>query len=440
MASYDIRRSVLETKDSFLFWGVCFYILSQSYTIPIFDIGLNWTLFIRFSDIALLCIALGVMITPSKNLNPFTVNLGNFLLLILTLTSFNILINYTRGVLESDALNYSYYAIYKMCTFYFVFIATNKVKWTDSRLKVVVNVVGMSSAIMIGGVFLVYYGWVDRNILFSFFNDGVYLGPWFGYLLAESALGGFSGYNHQLLILQLHVSLIYLCSMNFKNIKGVVGIEIIFVFTIFIGLITSSRSVTLGIIFFYVLYLWEVNKRKIHRIYVLFFILCILISPFFIEVFTTNLIGQAELERLTSLSHLDDPDTWSGRFNIWEQYFEKINSWDVVSLLLGTGIGSLKARNAHNNYLQVFLETGLLGLIIFSILIFKLLLHSSSEYKYTNGIKYGMMGILLNCMTQESLYPVPAFADNLGYLMVVLAIVFQTGYFREHQDLNQNKG
>lgn len=136
---------------------------------------------------------------------------------------------------------------------------------------------------------------------------------------------------------------------------------------------TGSRGGLIAIfagVGFYILFGVENNKRKMQAIT----LIVILITVFLCFVYPT--LPQQTRERF-SIERVQK-DRGTGRFDIWETLIYAVTK-DPKAMIFGFGIGStgsileaanLNARYAHNQWIQVFCDQGMIGLFLFGYLIF----------------------------------------------------------------------
>jgi O-antigen ligase len=151
-------------------------------------------------------------------------------------------------------------------------------------------------------------------------------------------------------------------------------------------IITVHRSVflegALGLCLFFVLY----------RNRILFLLKVVMVSIVMFAVLGVVIISVPKLEQLLirPLSGIADPSsdqTASWRIRGWNQQWERITK---VGLLFGEGLGSYyswKDKSTkwnvepHNGYLQMIMKFGLLGLLVYGLLVYKFFRHTLAVRK-----------------------------------------------------------
>jgi O-antigen ligase len=129
-------------------------------------------------------------------------------------------------------------------------------------------------------------------------------------------------------------------------------------------------------------------------------------------------VGESASERYTTLFQIESEDTWSGRWSLWQGAFDVIASHPI----LGVGAGNFaesamehsatviahSARKtevagvAHNMYLSVASELGLVGLILFLgilFLVFKAAMPITEGSGLGTGIVLGLIVFMIAGMT-----------------------------------------
>jgi O-antigen ligase len=137
---------------------------------------------------------------------------------------------------------------------------------------------------------------------------------------------------------------------------------------------------------------------------------------------------QIAVNRQLTLGQTYDSDNLSGRDDIWAERLRFLNE-EPVRWLVGTGFGSSfqSGNNAHMLFLQVVLETGLLGLLAFGFLVALLirLLWKADCNPYRPAL-FGVIAFLLSGITQETFYPVPAFGTFLLLFATICSVAIKT--------------
>ncbi len=137
-------------------------------------------------------------------------------------------------------------------------------------------------------------------------------------------------------------------------------------------------------------------------------------------------------KRLKSIIDLDEISN-KGRIEIWRNTFASIKDHP----LLGVGIGNFttvigknisaakKGASAHNLFLDIFAETGLLGLIVFLAIFYEILKTAFLTFKSSTGELYKFFalsaGVYIVWVLGYSLFDVVLLNDKVLILFMVLA-------------------
>lgn len=187
-------------------------------------------------------------------------------------------------------------------------------------------------------------------------------------------------------------------------------------------LLTFSRGGYLGFLAFFAVSLFlyfslfkkRINKNTLFTISTIIIILGL--------IFSSTVVG----ERLMSSFSMSDISN-SGRLGIWKVSLEVFKG----NPLLGAGLGALplffqpsisikSPINAHNTYLDIASELGIIGLVLFLMIffyVFKTLLQNAGNQKEKAYLSFGIIGSLVWFLThsffETSLFSVPVLASLL---------------------------
>jgi O-antigen ligase len=160
-------------------------------------------------------------------------------------------------------------------------------------------------------------------------------------------------------------------------------------------------------------------------------------------------VGEAVLERYTTISQYQDENTWSGRWSIWQGALQVIATHPI----LGVGVGNFASAAvaysemifevsneggaitgvAHNMLLSVASELGLIGLILFLgvlLFAFKAALSVSQRSTLGMGVLLGLMAYTITGMSLTWEY------ENLGYILLgsLLALKLQETWHAQRSE------
>lgn len=197
----------------------------------------------------------------------------------------------------------------------------------------------------------------------------------------------------------------------------------------FIGLIlTGSRGAWISFVisFLYLTYRYSNSKTiYISKVTVLFIFFTISV---FLVVNILNLYGIdtkfyiSEITRLETIENQIDFDReGSGRAFYWRRTFELFIINEPISLLFGSGVGTLSqeiGKSAHSGYLNVLIDRGLISLLLFLMLILLSFWVSASNKSKNKKAYFLISSIILFCAIKNiSNNDVPS-NNYIGFIFV----------------------
>ena len=199
-----------------------------------------------------------------------------------------------------------------------------------------------------------------------------------------------------LFIFLLNVFLYYFLQLNTSVFKKI-GLGLL-VFSIILGIFGSaSKTVFAALVFALFLTFFLFFLRKISLKTVLIFILLVV---FTVSVFPLVLKTIPDVERISSMISTFSLEVF------WEHYkLSRLDdaikpmfqaSLEASAHLPFFGLGKGYVGEAHNQYLRNFIETGIIGSLIFLVLIFAIIRKSWQGFsKSTDGLAVGLSAGLL---------------------------------------------
>jgi O-antigen ligase len=187
---------------------------------------------------------------------------------------------------------------------------------------------------------------------------------------------------------------------------------------VFIVVATGSR--TGFITYLFITAIVFISNFKFNRKTVLISLSSLVFS--IIAYFTiTSLVNPEALSRLTFESIISSNGT--GRFDLWDNALHIYNESSVFRKFFGYGAGSIRTvytsygfinQVSHNIFIEILLENGIIGLLVYVALIIKILIMASqSSIKELLFILLGMIVISLGA----SLY---AFKPYWNVILIIL--------------------
>lgn len=133
-------------------------------------------------------------------------------------------------------------------------------------------------------------------------------------------------------------------------------------------LITGKRSATIAMAFIILFFIFESISSSRHKTRNIIFVsVFVFVLLFFVTTYFENIFSSS-IGRLASMRE----DEGSGRLQIYGDVFHTMNNNSFVDWVVGRGYGSIEVTrhsNAHNDALQMLFEFGVVGLIVYVIMI-----------------------------------------------------------------------
>ncbi|BAZ69114.1 MAG: O-antigen ligase family protein [Pelatocladus maniniholoensis HA4357-MV3] len=246
----------------------------------------------------------------------------------------------------------------------------------------------------------------------------IFLFPTFGTALVEGQLSWVGIYSHkQIFGRQLGLfALIFVVGYLDKrsnNLSVIIG----FLVVLLLALNSNSKTAWLMIIFsLLIVFLYKINKqRRIRLLMFLFFSLLAIVTVFLVtanlKFIVVDLLGKnlefngrIPIWNLSIERGLEQPWLGYGYAGFWgssvADYVIK-NSWAATDEAFSRSATSF---HAHNGYIDIFLQLGFIGLLIFSVNLFITLKRVIILFIYTRSIEYAwmMQFIALFCLLNFS--------------------------------------
>lgn len=383
------KKIVLSIKNSAIVKLLGTEILMLLYLILVFGLPFLPTIMIAALSVLISCVyLLNVLLGKIKTGNPTIVGWITFLFTLVyglsSITSFN----RNKGILIA------------IIVISFIAVSYTMISFIDNKRKLsaVIN------TLLISGFFVSLYGiyqyftgvqtdssWVDTNAfetvktrVFSFFDNPNVLGE---YLIIITSLG---------------VGMFW--KEKNKYMKSAYFISV--VFSALCLVMTSSRGSMIGLILALCIFVLVSEKR---------FILLGIMVLFALPLILPDTLAQ----RLASAISMNDTSSLY-RKSIYQACFHMFNDYTLTGIGVGAfsmvyptyALNAAYAFHAHNIYLQIALETGVLGLILFlGLIIFSVQKMYFGARKINNGYKYlvtmilgGFAGLLVQGLVDNIWY------------------------------------
>lgn len=204
---------------------------------------------------------------------------------------------------------------------------------------------------------------------------------------------GLGGYAFFLLVLILACYSFY---FNYQNKKYFFAAIIFIIFFI----MTGTRIAIIGLLIAFAFLQWLLKKRIRLILAPFLFVLLLLFLP---SSFNRFVPGDVDHETLLSEINKGNYDqvlymgNWEGRVKIWDS---GVNEFFFKSPLWGNGLGASSSLTgsyyfgdkmvrqvaaAHNEYVRIIIETGIIGIIIYLVLMFAYLKRALNIYRISSS-------------------------------------------------------
>lgn len=407
------------------FFWLCAYVLSQAYTIPVITHG-PWPIWITLADIASIGLVLSMLGRWSHLpvISHAATRLGHLLVWcwLGILISFALLVGmpvllFGRTDIPFDAVVNGMLHIVRAGQFICVFLIAIRLTLTPERRQWLATLSLVSFLTVCAGIIVTYLGLIPASTFVAHLpHHELYSGPWFTYGVETDSGLGMVGYNHGYVALQVIGLAMVTLHLRGGGRRPLDAILILLM--VVAAFMSGSRMGLVGAVIFAAVALLKRPVLIIPALAVCGVLM--LLSP---QGFSEHLLPA--LQRQSTIVTPQDTGGLSGRDVIWDHTLTFLRT-HPVAVMIGAGIGASAGQNAHNQYLQFILESGIIGLLIFLLLIVRI---QRWCYYTESGIKpvfWGTIALLVTALTQETFYPVVAFGHFLGVYAFTIAMTYQT--------------
>lgn len=261
---------------------------------------------------------------------------------------FSILTNWISGNIE---LARGFFYFLKEIEFFFLYFYLFYHIKNVSSVKLVINT-------------WIFLGIINVLIIVSQLTQGIRYGRYGPGLFKEVGPFPSGGFFLILFIFLFNIFLYYYSRLNISKIKKF--ILVICILSLIIGVISSgSRTAILALILVVALSVFFYQLK------------CGGLKPFFIGLILLLLVGAGliiiseQVSYILALEHL--PTSLDERIGIWERQLAAFSN-SPFNTIFGMGKSVwLTTEESHNQYVRNFVETGIIGSLIFFILIFAII-------------------------------------------------------------------
>lgn len=420
-----------------VFWGLCCYLLSQCYTIPILPIG-PWAGWLNFADISTGLMAIAFLLNYRHLPQPSDANRRIFHILIFVL--FGSIISYLFFASFADrngqGVKFGIFQIYRLVEFISIFWITARIPLTPKRINILRWIVDIALAFVCLGVFLTFFSIVPLDALTTHLPQSKDVaGPWSSYWLFGSkgiSRGwGTIGYNHAYVAAQ--VLMLVSLKIHLSHSKSILSNTIFLLISISACFVSESRAGLATILLFALIYWLKQPLYVFARVIAILLGIIPLMGLFSVALKQTEAAddsGGSIVDRQLTLLDAKNSDNLSGRDEIWLGTITSLDE-DPIRWIFGAGFGAAPdfagegAIAAHMLYLQIVLETGVIGLCIFAVLFFQILALLYQNESGTKAIFWVTVAFLMTSVSQDTFYPVAALGHFLGFYLCSVAIALR---------------
>ncbi len=419
------------------FLALCLYLLSQSFTIPILAIG-SWATWLTFPDLATSVLFLTFILSyRHKKLSAASsANKKIFVMLIFVLLCcITCYLIYFSNLIDPNAngVRLGIYQIYRLVEFLCVFGVTAQIPLTPKRIDVLKQITNFVLIFVCLSIILTFFAIVPLGALTAHLPQGKDIaGAWSEYARLGKIGGrgwGTISYNHG--CVAAHVTMIAALRIYLGLGKQVIIDFLLLFLSLIACFITESRTGFLGILLFVIVYMLTKPRNTVIAIGLAALLFGIIALTSLGNLDSVNLVSVqgSVLDRQTTLLDAGNAENLSGRDNIWEEKVQFLNQ-EPWRWIVGTGFGSawdngVDGGSAHLLFLHIILENGILGLLIFAILFYKMLYLLYQNELYIKPIFWATVIFLITSFTQEIFYPIPAMGSFIGFYLCSVAIALR---------------
>jgi O-antigen ligase len=423
------------TDSRLPFAGLFAYLVSQAFTVPVLAIGPSWALWPTLSDFAGWFLVGATFLSSGRQAFRGATRKQKILLSMLTLIVGGCAVSYmvhyasANGITSGRATyrEVAEYQLYRLVQFTLLYWAAISVSMTPKRLDILKKLLPWVLVVVCLGLILEFLGIVEPSIYAAHLpRDPSIAGAWANYVASGRFGRGTISYDHAyssvqvLLLLALSLHLRGTRPHDFYN-SGLTMMAIVAIWT------TGCRAVMVASLVF----LAGVYFRKLFDLAAVLTVVAIttiLIVASFPDLSTPVYRAVAE-ESATRATY--DVDGVGGREELWQRRIDFLRE-DPSRLFVGAGIGSDTSNatwpgggNAHNLYLEIMVEHGAIGLIVFLWVISFVL---SAIYRCDappRPMFWAWVAILVASFAQVTLYPIAWTGQFIGFCLVTISIVFR---------------
>lgn len=410
---------------------LCLLVAAQSYTVPLVAIGPSWAVWptlpivtsVGFFGASLLAGGGGLLASKQLLQRYALLFAGSVVSFLVVTVGLHALL---LPAMKPDPY-FGLYQLYMLVIVGAVFWATSRIRMTPRRRRVLRVVTAVTLSWVCVSVLLTYTEVVPtRAFAPQLPANPLVSGAWAKYVTNWSADGlGTIGYNHAYVAAQVLLLLAFWLHLSPSD---TVVPKVFFIILSGVAIfLTGSRAGFAG----FVLFLGLILPRRgnaLTGLGILAVAPLLLVAVASLEV---DFLHMAE--RQAALLEAPSTETLSERDIIWEERWEFLNA-DPVRWIIGTGFGSALASgsNAHMLFLQLVLETGILGLVAFLLFAGQVLLLLWRVEQPPRYLFLATVALLFSSLTQETFYPTTSMGFFLAFYFCTVGVALRSHTMRQH--------
>ncbi|MBZ0306280.1 MAG: O-antigen ligase family protein [Anaerolineae bacterium] len=411
------------------FYALCVFVVVQAYMIPVLQLGPSWAIWPGLTDFAIGLLGITIFY-KSPSISKDNRVIFGFLLFVayfLFLSYFGQTIWFgLLGIREmngSQGVNFGMFQVYRVFQATFIYWAIMRIPLTASRLRILRNLVLITFLLVCLGIMLTYFEVVKTESLAPHITDNINVGgPWSKFYKRNPEGDGLGtiGYNHSYPGSQVLMLMALYAHLERGKRSALTAILIgLGLFTVFI---TGARSGLAGTLVWVLAYF--IRKPQLA---ILGFAAALIGLSVIMMVDPSTLLSERTLERQSALADPLSSESLSGRPTLWADHIGYLKqNW--TRWLIGGGFGSNMETGhySHQNYLQITMETGLLGLSIAAAFAFTVLSRLWKNEGHERSIFWVTLGLMVTALNDEALYPIPHRVHFLSLYCASLAIALRS--------------
>lgn len=236
-------------------------------------------------------------------------------------------------------------------------------------------------------------------------GDGSIVNYWTGMVRWEGIYFGAHNMAHNMTF-YLMIFVIYMTLGQSTSERGsstvfeTVVLTIVAVLAIYCLLVSQVRTALVGAILFTGAYLFYRNRKVFLVLSVACAAAAIIFAPVLISKYFPDVVqierGEAGLDELGS-----------GRLRIWGGNIEYFGNLPIDRQIAGVGLGNNEANvgglDSHNDFLNLFIQTGIVGFLLFAaiqVLLLRYILHLPKKERFVYGALFFSV-VLMNLLSNS---------------------------------------